>query len=779
VTGRWRERAPAVLWGLLVLGLFADVLFLGRTFFVDDFSLYEYPQHLVTARALLEGRLPEWNDLVHLGLPHLANPTAAVFYPPTWLDLVDVVWALNARVALHVFLAGVGAWLLARRLGAGRAGAGVAALTFALGGPLLGYADNPFYQASGAWTPWVLAAFVAALDSRTPLRAALATGLALAAQVLAGDPQAALCSGVWMALLAGAWLAWPEASGQRLATRTARAARSGLVAVGTALGVAAVQWIPSALFLASSVRSAGAAGDEVLSVWSLPPGRLANLLVPHLFGSPLPVNSSWAAPWMSDGRFWFASLYLGALAVPLAALGLAERRGRGVALALAAFGLLAVGAHTPVLGALVRVVPPFGWFRFAEKYALHASLALAVLAGLGATRALRASGRGPVALLVPALVGALVAGLAASFRPWITAWSPVPNVDVALEALRVGGLQAGLVGAAGFVLVRLGRRGPDGLRVTRARLALLVVVAADLLLAHAPLLGTADRALLTREPSLAEVLKHDAGARPFRVFRDSALDRHPMHRDVDGLTVVMARNRATLGTSAAVQAGIEDVFGYTAALTSSRQALVDSLFRDLDAWTRRLDLAYLLVDGTRPAAKLEPWVRQGLLRELLVDPVTGVRAWRVERATSRVACERDGAPVGEGEACATVTQAPGHLEATVDLRAPATLVHGATLANGWHAAVDGVEAPLVPVYDVLQGVAVPAGAHRVTLTYRTPGLVPGAALSVVAIVGLAAGWAVARRRRRERACDPAAGPLAHPVPGDRAASARRAPPARA
>ena len=768
MTGRRTDLALGVAWALVVLALFADVLILGSTLFRDDFSLYEYPNHLVTARALLEGRLPEWNDLVHLGLPHLANPTAAVFYPPTWLDLVDVVWALNARVALHVGLAGLGAWLLARGLGVGRAGAGVAALAYALGGPLLGYADNPFYQASGAWTPWVLLAWVTALRSSAPARAAAVTGVALALQVFAGDPQAALCSGLWMGLLA---VAAPADAGSAVAwgARARRAAWAGLLAGGVALGLAAVQWVPSASFLSASVRASGAAAEEIGAVWALHPGRLANLLVPRLFGVPLPTNSEWAHPWMSYGRFWFASLYLGALAVPFAALGLAERRVRGAVPALVVFGLLAAGSHTPLLEVLVRVVPPFGWFRFAEKYALHASLALALLAGAGTSRALAGGARRGALLLLPAVAGALVAALSDRFRPWISAWSVVPNVDEALAALRSGGIQAALVGVLGFVLVRTGRRGAGPLAAW-ARSGLLALVTLDLLLANGPLLGTADRSLLAREPSVAGVLKADAEGRPFRVFRDSELDRYRVHRDLSGLTMTMARDRATLRTSAAVQAGIEDVFGYTAAVVSMRPGLVQGFFRELDAWVGRLDVRYLLVDATRPAAGLDPWVRRGLLRELLVDPVTGVRVWRVERETSRVTCERAGVPVGADEPCRLALAAPGRLVAAVALRDAATLVLGVSHVPGWTATVDGREVPLRPAYDLLLGVEVPAGRHEVVLAYHTPGLAAGAWLSGATVVALVAAWGVGlRRRRRVAACGLPAAPPAPPAPAGPAA----------
>jgi len=58
----------------------------------------------------------------------------------------------------------------------------------------------------------------------------------------------------------------------------------------------------------------------------------------------------------------------------------------------------------------------------------------------------------------------------------------------------------------------------------------------------------------------------------------------------------------------------------------------------------------------------------------------------------------------------------------------------------------------VRVNDVMRGVAVGAGTHRVEWTYRVPGLRLGAALSALALLALvaAAGVLFARRRSGRR-----------------------------
>jgi hypothetical protein len=90
-----------------------------------------------------------------------------------------------------------------------------------------------------------------------------------------------------------------------------------------------------------------------------------------------------------------------------------------------------------------------------------------------------------------------------------------------------------------------------------------------------------------------------------------------------------------------------------------------------------------------------------------------------------------------------------HLAVGVDRPAPGVLVVAEQWDPGWHARVDGTPARVIPVDESQIGVEVPAGAHRVTLSYTAPGLraglvTTGAALAVV--VGLLVSPAPRRRR---------------------------------
>lgn len=66
---------------------------------------------------------------------------------------------------------------------------------------------------------------------------------------------------------------------------------------------------------------------------------------------------------------------------------------------------------------------------------------------------------------------------------------------------------------------------------------------------------------------------------------------------------------------------------------------------------------------------------------------------------------------------------------------------------GWSAAVDGEDAQIVKADVGFIGVWVSPGTHELRLTYETPGLRVGAALSVAGILGIVALYVVRRRRR--------------------------------
>jgi hypothetical protein len=744
----WARARPARAFGLLaalfVLGLFGPALLGIDTLFMDDLHRYELHQHLTTARALGEGRLPAWSPHLHLGLPHLANPTAAVFYPLTWLEAVaPVLWSINARVALHLWMAALFTFLLARRLGTSAWGAGLAGAGFALSGPAVSYAGNPFYLASLAWTPLVLIGVLEVMESRRLRSVALLAG-AITLQLLAGDPQALVISALWaLGLSLARAPALPDAR-----TR-ARALALLAAAAGLAALMSAAQWLPTLSYLQASVRSAGAAPVEVLVTWSLHPLRLLATVIPDLFGAPVPENSAWAFPLMHDARFWFHSIYLGAFVVPLAFLGLRTRCGLALGLLALLFTALAMGDRLPLLGWLVDLAPPFGWFRYPEKYMAHVALAVPLLAGLGLDRARGERGAfGRTGALALGLgLTMIVATQTPWLAAWIEAWSPVPNVDGALAAMNRGGAGVAFAGvvvlAGGYLVFAL-----EGERRRAAVMSGLVVLAAaaDLARAHAPLLATADARLLDAEVSLGALLSERVGARGGRVLRDPSLEHVRLHKDQAGLVMEVARRRAAVSSDVAVSEGLERVAGYSAALPDGLAELQARVFDDFDRVTALLDVGYLLLPIGPIGPRVRGWLEGGQLRPLAEDRQAGVALYELTREPARAWCESLSGARLSRDACRRVRWGDDWAEIEVGVTAPARLVRSVSYVPGWEASSARGALEVERVHGALQAVEVGPEVKRVRFEYTPPGLGWGLGLSGVGLVLLACVFVLSRRR---------------------------------
>jgi hypothetical protein len=107
-----------------------------------------------------------------------------------------------------------------------------------------------------------------------------------------------------------------------------------------------------------------------------------------------------------------------------------------------------------------------------------------------------------------------------------------------------------------------------------------------------------------------------------------------------------------------------------------------------------------------------------------------------------------GGPPDPADRAVLVADAGDRVVVDTDAASPALLVLADTFASGWVADVDGESAPIVPADDALRGVAVAAGDHRVTFSYRpVPTIVGFVVAALTGLVLLAwVGVDIARRR---------------------------------
>ena len=411
-----------------------------------------------------DGRLPLWKATANCGAPLLGNGQSALLFPPNLLAIVLGLpqWAF-AGLALVKLVGGMlGAWLLARHLGASWLAALLCGLVFGLGGYQAVWVMHPHTNVSFLFPLLVLLADRAAQHGSA--RAMAGLGIVAGLQHLAGHPETAFHCQV-AALGLGAARAWSLRGTLGRAAWWRFAAVAGGLALGALLGAA--QILPLIEYLRNSdALSERLTRDEPwLKAFDFPLPTLTFLVsaavavvaARGVARSPRPVLAAvlllvsvagvilghMCDTWDSGYLLLFASDWLGhtvsylgppnyverngayaGAALALAGVGLLFGRPRGVALA-AAVGLVAglvAGFHVPLVDALFDVLPGFH-VAANMRLQLWSLLAAAVLAALGldALGQAQARARRPLrALLVSGAValGAWLAMLAGVELGW-------------------------------------------------------------------------------------------------------------------------------------------------------------------------------------------------------------------------------------------------------------------------------------------------------------------------------------------------------------------------
>jgi len=238
-----------------------------------------YPWRKYLVQSLSEGNVPLWNRHELVGTPFLANSQSAVFYPLHWLLAPFGAIPLIAWSALlHLVWAGLGVYVLCRRLGCGWMPAVFAGMTFELSQWMIAWQQLPSLPMTAAWIPWVLAA-VHRVYERADFPAVVRLGLCAGLMTLAGHLQIA----TYGFLAAGLFAVYLTLVGRRLVP---------LLAVGggvaLALCLAAVQFLPT-YELGKLSHRANTPTEEGYGFYvrlAMPTSMLGMVMDPYFAGDP-------------------------------------------------------------------------------------------------------------------------------------------------------------------------------------------------------------------------------------------------------------------------------------------------------------------------------------------------------------------------------------------------------------------------------------------------------------------------------------------------------------
>lgn len=721
---------------LTILFTLLAVLFLHRVLFpaqgmalagLDARSLF-YPWWEFARTAVFSGRLPLWDASSFSGYPFLSNPQVALFYPLNWpLLLLPVRFGLSWHVLIHLVVAGLGMFLLVRQLSGSRAGAWLAALTFAFSGFMSAriWAGHIGLIATDVWLPWLLLGTAWSVQ-RKSIWAAIIGGVPLALAILAGHTTSLLYIG----------LAWGLFAIYLLFTTPNRWLVIRQMAIMTVLGflLAGVQLVPLAEFSTVSSRAAEPT-FEFATAYSLPPSHIITWLLPEFFGEPTRAGY-WSVPAFDELTY-----YVGLL--PLLGLALALRKPSKLSwfyLALIVLGfLLALGSYGFLYGIFYDLLPLFRLARAPGRAAFLLVFALPALLGEAVAQWEQLEWTKKQAGFMRWLVGgtavALLTSLAATGAVF-AAQHPTDTSGRLWHQLGGWGMALLVVVVSGWLLVRYFAEA-DAARKKWWLGGLTLLLLADLWIFGFKLVGVGSTAV---DPLWTDA-KQIIGETELRVL--------PW-----GISI--------FEQNGAAQVGLGSVFGYNALEVGANIAFASSVpdprstaYDILGAGTVVATAPLQGVeDGERPLTLLgnteRVWVYQRgrtlplarLVAQAEIIPDAAVATARVHQpdfdpATTVILeqepdCALSG---GASEGTAVISEkANGYWQIQIESPTPALLILSETAYPGWRVFVDGLEQAWDVAYTAVRATCVPAGEHTVEWRYQPRSYAIGGMLSLLGLI---------------------------------------------
>ena len=336
----WKRETvrTALLYAVVVVALFAPVVFLGRslqpplyypygvtdqgaygyegrepinTFNIDlaTPAYYEWPINVLVGEQYRQGELPLWNPYQGCGTPLAAQYSSRVFFPYQIVEDISPNWTWDFFMLGRLWLAGLFTFLFLRLLGVSRLSAFLGGIFYMFSGTFIWFINLEQFVNVAMVTPVLLWTVEGMWHWRWG-RGVAGTAIAVALVLLAGQPEIA----IYVLLLGAAYVVYrivgmaPE---QRM-----RMAGSVVLAGLLGLALSALLLLPFLEFVPQS-HTIHPPGGVMGVVDPPPPSWSSSLFLPTLESMP-----TYYRYFPDNGRWDFLGGYIGVLLPYLILVGL-------------------------------------------------------------------------------------------------------------------------------------------------------------------------------------------------------------------------------------------------------------------------------------------------------------------------------------------------------------------------------------------------------------------------------------------------------------------------
>ncbi len=773
------SRARMEIYGVVIVlliatGFFYPMLFDGKVIFYRDYNLITYPIRYFLGQTFSQGAIPYWVPNAHGGMPFMASFHPGVFYPPSLLFLLDdTTYALNLFYVLHFMVLGVFAYLLARSWHLTFAAALCCGVTGMLSGFIVASTLVSNFFISAVWLPMVFWMFHQ-FWVRKHIGYFVGLVAAIAIQTLAACPEINILT--MLLLFAHSLCFQPRAPGF---PGIARMTASLGLAVILALGLSALQLVPTAHLIQHSFRDGGLSYEKHTR-WSMKPSKLLFLAIPPDYRKYLDSSSpSKPVPEMhaksSDQKVphgtvskdhsgadsntdaqeisgLLHTVYMGLISLVLALLCFFFRREKAVIFWWAVFllgALLALGEYNPFYKAVYTVIPFLDLFRYPEKYFYISAFAVVFLSGYGLDYLIRSTRERQIKIFQVLTVLIVLFGVIGM----ISLWKPFLNPGHSLILL--------MVFSFAYVMFYFRK-----IKQTWFAASVLIIICMDLSVKGMEFLPLIDRKYYEEPPLLTDIVGDSFGKH--RIYTGQ-LQQQPDPLDYpNGPTRLAAAitTKEYLYPYLGMVYGLEHVNGFSGLALELKNSMIWwSVFVKSPPERRqrilnRSNVKYW-IDGDRPIAYKDGYplilpdrlkiLNDALPRAYLVPgmrvPVAGghvLNTYYDEAFDPRrevllneaVAFDESEHFQGEVE---QVSYRPNQVTVKTRQEGNGFLVLMDSFFPGWTVTVDGQERPILKANHYYRAVQLDSGQHTLEFDYFPEGLKTGLMISGLSLFLVAFG----------------------------------------